>query len=104
MNDQIDKIKKVVEEQTGCAATHQKTVPVVETFRKRILWEGPVEVFELTSHPDTKLCYAWSYDEDGETHFVTALDIPPVFSAKSAVSMYISSLVRHRSDRGVKVT
>jgi hypothetical protein len=31
------------------------------------------------------LCYAWSYQDNGETQYVTALEIPPVESPITAV-------------------
>jgi hypothetical protein len=53
-------------------------------------WEGVVEVFDITGHPHTKRCYAWSFPEGTETRFVTVLEIPPVESAQTAVRASIA--------------
>jgi len=55
------------------------------------VWEGVVESFALTGHPKAKRCYAWSYQDNGETQYVNVLEIPPVVSAKTAVQAAIVS-------------
>jgi len=103
MSDRIDKIKKAVEKKFGSTASHAESVPVVETFRGDVLWEGVVETFDLAGHHKAKRCYAWIDVEGGKNRYVTALAVPPVNSARTAVKMYIASLVRKRNDRGVEV-
>jgi len=44
-----------------------------------------VESFALAGHQKAKRCYAWSYEDKGETQYVTALEIPPVESPITAV-------------------
>jgi hypothetical protein len=53
--------------------------------------KGVVESFALTGHPKAKRCYARSYQDNGETQYVTALEIPPVVSPKTAVQAAIVS-------------
>jgi hypothetical protein len=65
--------------------THERSVPVVEMFGSKTVWEGVVESFALTGHAKAKRCYAWSYQDKGETQYVTALEIPPVVSPQTAV-------------------
>jgi hypothetical protein len=64
----------------GCKATHEQSAVIVEKFRKQTVWEGVVESFALTGHPKAKRCYAWSYQNGGETQYVNVLEIPPVVS------------------------
>ena len=68
-----------------CSAKHTGSVPVREMFGKQVGWEGVVEVFDLEGHPTAKRCYAWSYPDGTEQHFVTVLEIPPVTDAPSAI-------------------
>ncbi|MGB8354959.1 MAG: hypothetical protein WCD79_13775 [Chthoniobacteraceae bacterium] len=103
MSERIDKLKGKIEQKIEGRVSHVESVPVTEMFRGKILWDGTVETFDLSQNPMAKRCYAWSYEENNETHYVTALAIPPVDSAVMAVKMYIASLVRHRNDRGVVV-
>ena len=60
-------------------------MPVVETFRGKIVWQGQVEVFALKGHPKAKRCYAWSHEEDGKRRYVAVLELPPVNSPVTAV-------------------
>jgi len=55
---------------------------------------GVVESFALTGHPKAKRCYAWSYQDKGETQYVTALEIPPVESPITAVRAAIAAEVK----------
>jgi len=67
-------------------------VPVHEVFRGETVWQGDVEVFDLTGHPKAKRCYAWSHldgAKDYRERFVAVLEIPPVDSAKRAVQVQI---------------
>ena len=58
---------------------------IVERFNGKTVWEGVVESFALTGHTKAKRCYAWSYQDNGETQYVNVLEIPPVVSAETAV-------------------
>jgi hypothetical protein len=58
-------------------------------FDGKTVWEGVVESFALTSHPKAKRCYAWSYQDKGETQYVNVLEIPPVVSPQTAVQAAI---------------
>src|SRR5580658_8752950 len=62
-----------------------------EKLRNQTVWEGVVESFALTGHPKAKRCYAWSYQDNGETQYVNVLEIPPVISPKTAVQAAIAS-------------
>jgi len=63
-------------------------VSVHEIFQDQTVWQGDVEVFELTGHPQATLAYGWSRrDEvkDETERFVTVLKLPPVTSPVTAV-------------------
>jgi hypothetical protein len=53
---------------------HRETVPVHEVFHGKTLWQGDVEVFDLTGHPKAKRCYGWTHSDPEE--FITILELP----------------------------
>ena len=78
--------KQAVESQHGCTATLLQSVPVRETFRGGMVWDGVVHVFKLDGHARATRAYAWSCErEDGKQRFFAVLDIPPVMSPVDAV-------------------
>lgn len=91
MSERIDNLKKAVELAAECTARHSRSELVVETFQGQLVWEGMVEVFDLIGHPKAKRAYAWAYPDGDETRFATALEIPPVVSAQTAVRAAIVS-------------
>jgi hypothetical protein len=90
--DYIARVQVAVSQLHDCGATWRKTVLVHEVFQGKTVWQGDVEVFDLTGHPKAKRAYAWSHREgkndDGE-RFVAVLEIPPVESAVTAVRVQI---------------
>ncbi len=42
----------------GWADTHIKSAPVTEMFQGKTVWDGVVEVFDLTGHPKANRVYA----------------------------------------------
>ena len=82
-----------VEHLHRCLAEHSETVPVHEVFRGKTVWDGGVEVYNLTGHPKAKQCFAWSYlDGPGSTaeRFVAVLGIPLVDGPRRAVQASIA--------------
>ena len=63
-----------------------EAVPVTETFQGQTVWEGTVQVFDLTGHPTASRCYAWSHETDqGKRRYVAVLHEGPVDSPDKAV-------------------
>lgn len=81
MSERLENIQNAIEHASGCAAKHKESVVVVEGIGDQKIWEGVVEVFELEGHPKAKRAYGW---QSGDRIF-TALEIPPVDSANTAV-------------------
>lgn len=70
----------------GCEATFVESVPVRETFQGATVWEGEVQVFDLTGHPTASRCYAWSHATEGaKRRYVAVLHVPPVDDPRMAV-------------------
>jgi hypothetical protein len=86
--DYIARVQVAVSQLHNCGATWRETVPVHEVFRGQTVWQGEVEVFDLSGHAKAKHAYAWSHREgenDEGERFVAVLEIPPVESAVTAV-------------------
>jgi hypothetical protein len=62
-------------------------VPIVETFRGQVVWEGVVSVFDS----DAGRVYAWAVEGETEPQFVAVLDTPPITSPLAAVRAWIIS-------------
>lgn len=73
----------------GCKAAHMGSTAVLERFQGKIVWDGCVEVFALSGHPQATMGYAWSPDRDKKETVTTVLRIPPVVSAQDAVKAAI---------------
>ena len=87
-------LQTAIEQRHHCAATHRESVHVHETMEGQTIWEGDVEVFNLTGHPDAEICYAWSHREKGisgrvlnsdSLRLITVLGKRPVNSPQMAV-------------------
>ena len=90
--DYIARVQVAVQQLHNCGAIWRETVSVHEVFRGKTVWQGDVEVFDLTGHPKAKRAYAWSHLDganDERTRFVAVLEIPPVVSAETAVRVQI---------------
>ena len=74
-----------------CDAQHVETVPVIERWKGKTVWEGEVEVFDLIGHPKAKRGYAWAYDKEKGSDTIAVLELPPVISPKTAVQAAIVS-------------
>jgi hypothetical protein len=82
----------------GCNAEHIETVPVIERFQGKTVWEGEVEVFDLAGHPKAKRGYAWAYDKNaGGSETVAVLEFPPVISPKTAVKAALVAKLKTQS-------
>ena len=96
-NDYIARVQVTIMQLHNCGATWRESVPVKEVFRGETLWNGDVQVFDLTGHPKAKRAYGWSHpdgDDNKGERFVTVLEIPPVASPETAVKMAIYSDIK----------
>ena len=88
MGGYIQELQDVIRRLHGAEATHVESVPVKETFKGQTVWEGIVEVFELTGHATAHRAYAWANgtnDPEHPRHHVTVLHLHPIKSAQDAV-------------------
>lgn len=88
-----------VEHLHKCSASHLESAPITETFRGQTAWQGVVEVFGITGHPNATRCYAWSHldgADDSDERFVAVLGVPPVDSPLNAVKVAIASEAKRK--------
>ena len=87
----IAELKATVERLHGGTATHVETVPVKEVFEGKTVWQGDVEVFDLSGNPKASRAYAWmhSLDDSQAKRHVAVLHVPPVDSPQAAVKAVI---------------
>src|SRR5437868_4791846 len=88
----LERLKTAVERIHHCAARHCMGVAIREEFQG-FLWEGRVEVFDITGNQSAHVCYAWSQQDDPnspEERVVAILGIPPIISPLAAVRASIS--------------
>jgi len=96
MSKRIVDLRLAVETMHHCKASHESSTPTRETFRTEIVWEGDVGSFALAGHLKARRCYAWGFQDNGETQYVTALEIPRVESPITAVRVAITSELRDK--------
>ena len=98
MTKYIEELRDVIRRLHGAEATHVESVPVKEVFRGETVWEGIVEVFELTGHATAHRVYAWAHETDDPNkpvRHVTVLHLRPIKSAQDAVRAAIMQEVRN---------
>lgn len=87
-----DALKEAIKNMHGCASTHVESVSVHETFNGQTVWQGEVQVYELTGHPKAKRAYAWSHATTGtKRRFYAVLELGPVKDAVTAVRAAIAA-------------
>jgi hypothetical protein len=90
----LERLQLTIEHMHECRAKHVDTESVHETFQGQTVWDGEVEVFEITGRPPASRCYAWSFQDDSGEHIASVLGLPPVKTALDAVRVYIAGEVR----------
>ena len=93
----IEKLREVIHHLHGVEAVHVESVPIKEVCQGKTIWEGVVEVFDITGHPIAPRVYAWAHATDDPKkprRHVTVLHIPPVVSPLLAVR---AALVRREA-------
>jgi len=59
----LDRLQVALQHLHKCGAVYVKTVPVHEVFQGQTVWQGEVEVFDISGHPKTQRAYGWSHRE-----------------------------------------
>jgi len=92
MSEYLEAIQRVIKCLHGAESTHVESVPILETFKGEVAWNGTVEVFRLTGHPEARRCYGWGYPVEGDqVRYVAVLGVPPATSPIMAVRTFLAS-------------
>lgn len=99
MGIEHSQLQEVVEQQHGGSATFVQSVPVRETYKGEIVWDGVVHVFDLEGHSKASRAYAWSSPIEGsdKRQFFAVLRIGAIKSPQDAVRAAI--VAEHRSGK-----
>jgi hypothetical protein len=102
MKENIEQLKKIVEQQHNCVARFVESVQVKEIFQGQTVWHGTVHVFDIQGHSKATRCYAWSSPIDGSTkrRYYAVLHAPPVDSPEKAVRAAIVQEFRKKEQNG----
>jgi hypothetical protein len=99
MIDYIAEIQTAFLNVHGCDATYVETIPVVEEFQGKTIWEGDVEVFNIRGHPKATRGYGWGYTTEvhgrSRRYMFAVLELPPVDSPQAAVKAVIISEIKN---------
>jgi hypothetical protein len=96
--DYIAELQAAILNLHGCSSTYVESVPVVEEFQGKTLWQGEVEVFDIRGHPKAKRAYAWAHptgSDDQGKRFVAVLELPPVDSPQTAVKVAVAAEIKN---------
>jgi len=97
----LDAVRDAVEHLHECRATFVESVPVREEFNGAVVWEGEVQVFDVTGNPKATRAFAWSYALDAASDrrkFVAVLCVPPVDTPRKAVQASIAASYRRTAN------
>jgi hypothetical protein len=75
----------------GCECEHSGTSTVVEFYEGQKVFEGSIETFTLSGHPQATLAFAWGFHNGTEPQYVAVLNIPPINDPSDAVRAAIAS-------------
>jgi hypothetical protein len=96
VSERIENIRRAVEQQAKCPATHIESAHVVEEIGEQTVWEGIVEVFILEKWREARVAYGWQTVIDGKTAYTVVLGIPPVETPSAAVRAAIVAATKAR--------
>ena len=92
MSQYLEELGQAITAMHECGCSHFGTEQVKEEHDGVGIWEGPVEVFQLTDHPEAKIAYGWGWEDDtGEIQYIGILKAKHIESASDAVKAAIAS-------------
>lgn len=79
--DPIDRLRAAIHRLHGCDARQVESAPVLDSYRGEVVWQGAVDVFELTGHPGASRCYAKGQGHNDRDDSRTKVELPLRLSA-----------------------
>jgi hypothetical protein len=97
MKPELAELQDAIRRLHNCESIHVRSDRVTERFQGQTVWDGSVETFDLTGHPQATRCYAWKHlNDDGSYRFVAVLKLSPVDSPIAAVRAAIVAESKNR--------
>ena len=101
MEDYLEELRDAIRRLHGVESEFVETVPVVEEFEGRTMWDGEVSVFKVTGHSQTDTAYAWIDRQGDKKRYLAVLKIPPaVDSPQLAVRAAVFASIRAAQKAG----
>ena len=86
----IERLQQVIRQLHQCDAIHLESMPVQESFRGNVIWDGEVEVFATSDHPKVNRIYAWRFiDKEKKERFAAIPALRTIPSASAAVKVFL---------------
>jgi len=96
----LEELQDAIRRLHGVESEFVETVPVVEEFEGRTMWDGEVSVFKVIGHPQTDTAYAWVDRSFDKKRQVAVLKIAPVDSPETAVKAVIIATIKRGQQGG----
>lgn len=90
-SEYLENLRQAVSALHGCEASWRETSTVIEFFGNKKVFEGPIESFQLTGHPECTEAFAWAFDNGTEPQYVAVLNQGPIMTPSDAVRAAIAS-------------
>ncbi len=90
MNVYLANLAKAILDLHGCASTHSGTSHVIEYWQGSKVFEGDIETFTLSGHPQASLAFAWAFHNGTEPQYIAVLNVPPIHDPSDAVRAAIA--------------
>ena len=99
---EIENLREAIRHLHGCESRHVETSYVRETMPdgSTVVWEGPVDVFELLGHATATQAYAWPYWIDRKADrrgYVAVIGTEVVDTPTKAVQVWLVDESRKRA-------
>ena len=91
MSEYLQNLRDAVAALHGCDCSHSGTSRVVEFYEGRKIFDGNVETFTLSGHPNAAEAFAWAFHNRTEPQYLAVLRIPPINDPSDAVRAAIAS-------------
>ena len=98
--DYLEELTDAIRRLHGVESEYVETVPVVEEFEGRTMWDGEVSVFKVAGHPQTDTAYAWADRSGDKKRYVAVLKVAPVESPETAVKAVIIASIKRGQQGG----
>lgn len=77
-SEYLENLRQAVTALHGCACSWLETNTVIEFYEGQKVFEGRIETFTLSGHPQASKAFAWAFHNGKEPQYVAVLQIPPV--------------------------